>query len=100
MTTHSNLSPSARHRWGACPASVRESAKYPNKPSGPAAIDGTHTHTLLEHCLLQVHDAAHYIGMVLKDHEGEFMVDAERAERVQLALDYIDKRYTEMGGEE
>ena len=46
MTTHSKLSPSARSRWGACPGSVREEAKYPKQPSGAAAIDGTHSHTL------------------------------------------------------
>jgi len=50
-TTHAKLSPSKRHRWGACPGSVREEAAYPEDRSGPAAIDGTHSHTLLEHCV-------------------------------------------------
>lgn len=100
MTTHSALSPSARHRWGACPASVREEAKYPNKPSGPAAVDGTHTHTLLDKCLSNFHDAKNYMGMTLTDHEGSFVVDAERAERVQFALDYIEKRVAELGGKD
>ncbi len=89
MTAHSKLSPSARHRWGVCPASVREEAKYPDKPSGPAAIDGTHSHTLLEHCINNGLAASDLIGQTLTDHEGEFKVDAERAERVQFALDYI-----------
>lgn len=92
MTTHSKLSPSSRHRWGVCAASAREEAKYPSKPGGPAAIDGTHTHTLLEKCIKEMHDAKTYVGMILKDHEGEFMVDADRAERVQFALDYINQR--------
>ena len=94
MSTHSNLSPSKRVRWSNCPGSIREEAKYPSKPSGPAAVDGTHTHTLLETCVKNFNDAAKYIGIVLKDHEGEFMVDAERAERVQFALDYIEKNST------
>jgi len=99
MTTHSKLSPSARVRWGQCPGSVREEAKYPSRPSGPAAVDGTHTHSLLEQCINQYHDAKTYVGMKLTDHEGEFMVDAERVERVQFALDYIEKRATELGNE-
>ncbi len=89
MTTHSKLSPSARHRWGVCPASVREEAKYPERPSGPAAIDGTHSHTLLEKCINDGKTASEFVGQTLKDHDGEFKVDADRAERVQFALDYV-----------
>ena len=96
MTTHAKLSPSSRVRWGNCPGSVREEAKYPSRPSGPAAIDGTHTHTLLENCILSFQDAAHYIGQTLKDHDGEFTVDAERAERVQFCLNYIEQRCTDL----
>ena len=89
MTTHSKLSPSARHRWGVCPASVREEAKYPERPSGPAAIDGTHSHTLLEKCVNDGKTASEFVGQILKDDDGEFKVDADRAERVQFALDYV-----------
>jgi len=89
MTTHSKLSPSARHRWGVCAASVREEAKYPSRPSGPAAIDGTHSHTLLEKCINDGKTASDFVGQTLKDHDGEFKVDADRAERVQFALDYV-----------
>ena len=96
MTTHSSLSPSSRHRWSLCPGSVREESKYPSKPGGPAAIDGTHSHTLLEKCINDYKDAAAYVGLKLSDHEGEFMVDGERAERVQVALNYIEKRAKEL----
>lgn len=89
MTTHSKLSPSARHRWGACPASVREEAKYPVRPSGEAAVQGTHDHSLLEKCINDGVSSIDLIGTTIVDHEGEFIVDAERAERVQFALDYI-----------
>ena len=89
MTTHSKLSPSARHRWGVCPASVREEAKYPERPGGAAAIDGTHSHTLLEKCINDGKTASEFVGQTLKDHDGEFKVDADRAERVQFALDYV-----------
>lgn len=93
MSDHDKLSPSARHRWGACPGSVREEARYPEQPSGAAAVDGTHSHTLLEHCLKKgVDKAATLIGQTMTDHEGQFTVEADRAERVQFALDYIASR--------
>jgi len=94
VTTHSKLSPSSRHRWGACPGSVREEAKFPEEPSGPSAIDGTHTHALLERCLKEEHAAAYYVGQTLTDHEGDFVVDEARAERVQVALDYVNSKVT------
>jgi hypothetical protein len=34
-------------------------------------------------------DAALYVGQSLFDHEGQFKVDADRAARVQIAIDYI-----------
>jgi len=93
VTTHATLSPSSRHRWGACPGSVREEAKYPSGDvSSPAAIDGTHSHTLLERCLKLDMSAKHLIGVEMQDHEGTFTVDDERAARVQVALDYIASR--------
>jgi len=99
MTTHVTLSPSKRHRWGACAGSIREEAKYPEPPSGPAAIDGTHSHTLLEwsveNGLANPHSRE---GYVLKDHEGEFTVDSARAARVKVAVDYITSRVAEFNG--
>ena len=99
MTTHSKLSPSGRHRWGACAASVREEAKFPEQPSGPAAIDGTHTHSVLEHCLKNdLASANPLIGTSMTDHEGAFTIDADRAERVNFALAYVDQRCEEIDG--
>lgn len=89
MSDHAKLSPSSRHRWMRCPGSVREEAKYPDN-SGPAAIDGTHSHTLLEHCIKDnLGDPTAMVGVRLKDHEGEFVIDAARAQRVKVAIDYI-----------
>lgn len=100
MSDHDTLSPSSRHRYKHCPGSVREGKKYPEKPSGPAAADGTHTHTLLETCIVAgMVPAITYVGQTLKDHDGEFVVDAERAERVQFALDYIKSRLEIFNGE-
>jgi hypothetical protein len=95
MSAHAMLSPSKRSRWALCPGSIREEAKYPDTGSGPAAIDGTHSHTLLETCIKFDATAHFYIGQLMTDHEGTFVVDADRADRVQIALDYIDKRVLE-----
>lgn len=93
-TAHANLSPSKRHRWALCPGSVREEAAYPDERSA-AAIDGTHSHTLLEHCIKAgVVDPLPMVGIKMKDHDGEFVVDAERAQRVKVATDYICNRAT------
>lgn len=91
MTTHAQLSPSKAYRYLACPGSVREEAKYPEPPSGPGAVDGTHSHTLLEHCLKEFIDPLAVVGQTLKDHDGEFTVDKPRAERVKVAFDYVHK---------
>lgn len=91
-TTHATLSPSSAYRWLACPGSVREEAKYPEPPSGPGAIDGTHSHTLLEHCIKGNGDPLKMVGIKLKDHEGEFVVDRARADRVVQALTYARQR--------
>lgn len=90
MTTHAPLSPSSAYRFMRCPGSVREQAKYPEKPSGPGAIDGTHTHTLLEHCIKEFIPAANMVGQTMTDHEGSFIVDADRTKRVQVALDHVN----------
>lgn len=98
-TTHSLLSPSKRHRWGVCPGSIREEAKYPEPPSGPAAVDGTRTHALLERCIKfefidregQCGPAPCY-GTTITDEYGTYTVDLERAHRVAVAMDYIRAR--------
>jgi hypothetical protein len=80
---------------------VREEARYPERDSGPAAVDGTHTHTLLEKCVQvfpaigQFNDPESYIGAVLKDDDGEFTVDKDRAARVTVAIEYLEKRLAE-----
>jgi len=93
MTTHAMLSPSKRSRWALCPGSIREEAKYPDPGSGPAAIDGTHSHTLLEHCIdAGLIDPTTQVGEVMADDDGVFQVDADRAARVKIAIDYIRER--------
>ena len=99
MSTHATLSPSKRQRWAACPGSVREEAADPDERSGASAIDGTHSHTLLEHCVKAgAADPLPMVGIKMKDDDGEFIVDAERAQRVKVAIDYIKKRHAESLG--
>lgn len=93
MSGHAKLSPSSAARYMRCPGSVRESAKYPERPSGPSAIDGTHSHTLLEHCVKNaLLDPTEMVGKDMSDHDGAFVVDAERAARVKVAVDYVRER--------
>ena len=89
MSDHAKLSPSKRSRWALCPGSIREEAKYPDEGSGPAAIDGTHSHTLLEYCIKQFVDPLSMVARLMTDHEGSFHVDKDRAERVKVAFDYV-----------
>lgn len=95
MSTHANLSPSKRHRWGLCPGSIREEAKYPEDRSGPAAIDGTHSHTLLEFCLSEDVEPETLVSATMQDDDGTFIVDIERAQRVKVATDYVKQRRAE-----
>jgi hypothetical protein len=93
MSAHAKLSPSKRSRWALCPGSIREEAKYPDTGSGPAAADGTHSHTLLEHCIKNgLSDPMDQVGETFTDHEGTFKVDADRAARVKSAIEYIRDR--------
>jgi len=95
--SHAKLSPSKAHRWTRCPGSVREEAVYPDTP-GAAAVDGTHTHTVLEKCVeSNLGDPMNMIGIRMKDHEGEFIVDADRAARVKVAIDYLRQRRDALG---
>ena len=98
MSTHANLSPSKRHRWGLCPGSIREEAKYPNDRSGPAAIDGTYTHTMLEFCLSGPWEPEELVGQTMQDDDGKFLIDDDRAERVRIAVDYVKQRVAEQPG--
>jgi hypothetical protein len=78
---------------------VREEAAYPDERSGAAAIDGTHSHTLLEHCVKAgVADPLPMVGVRMKDDDGEFVIDADRVQRVKIATDYIRGRIADTMG--
>jgi hypothetical protein len=95
---HAELSPSKRHRWAACPGSIREEQNYPEPPTGHAALDGTRTHALLEHAInfefrdrLGVVDPRRYLGQQQDEH-GTYMADEDRIARLGVALEYIRSR--------
>lgn len=98
MSNHARLGPS-NHRWPHCPGSVREEAAYPDI-AGESAIDGTGSHLLLELCLNHGEKADFFIDSLIGVNDrvkpGGWMVDTERAARVQMCLDYIDRRVTEL----
>jgi hypothetical protein len=95
---HARLSPS-NHRWTYCPGSVREEEKY-EKIVSTSAVDGTGSHLLLELCLNQGVEAKEYIGRIIginhEDKPGGWLIANDRAERVQMCLDYIERRKEEI----
>lgn len=100
MNTHATLSPSKRERWARCPASVKAEASYPpeDRGSNDAAVQGTHTHTLLAYVIEKnLKDAKTLIGDKMMDGDGEFTVDSARAERVAFAMSYLDSRLEALG---
>jgi len=95
---HARLSPS-NHRWPHCPGSVKAESGYEDS-AGEAAIDGTGSHLLLEMCLKNGVLASAYVGQVIgvnhEDSPNGWMVQDDRAARVQQCLDYIRSRYEEL----
>lgn len=92
MTTHKRLSPSGAAAWTRCAGKVREEAKYPDT-SGPAAVDGTHDHTLVAACIDDnLSSPILRVGETMTDHEGSFVVDIARAERAKVCIEYVRER--------
>lgn len=84
MAAHAKLSASGAHRWMVCPASVAMEATMPDT-SSEAADSGTADHELAEKCLREDRDAVDFIGHTFNG----FEVDEERAEAVQVYIDYV-----------
>jgi hypothetical protein len=85
---HAPFAPSGLKRIAVCPASHQAEKPYTDV-SDEDAIDGTHTHTLVEQCLIQKKKPRFFIGKTLVDHEGEFVVEKDRAERANIAITYV-----------
>jgi len=101
MGGHARLGPS-NARWPNCPGSIREEKNYPDVP-GAAAIDGTGSHLLLEMCMDNNVAAIQYdqqiIGANHPDNMGGWLVGLERTQRVQMCLNYITRRVSELKAE-
>lgn len=95
---HARLSPS-NLRWPKCPGSIREEAAYPDV-AGEAAIDGTGSHLLLEKCLTEDVTPEFYDGKIIganhHDKPSGWLVSQDRIERVQMCIDYINRRRKEL----
>jgi len=83
---HARLSPSAAHRWLACPGSVRASGSAPDVPSIYAA-EGTMLHTLTEIQLKT--GAAPTIGSKHQIEGFDFEVTEEHVEAVQWCANHV-----------
>jgi hypothetical protein len=98
MSKHARLGPS-NTRWPYCPGSIREEESYPDI-AGEAAIDGTGSHLLLEMCLQNNVPAIQYdqqiIGANHEDQPNGWLVAPDRIARVQMCLDYVTRRVTEL----
>ena len=106
---HAKKSLSASPRWSKCAGSIREEANYPDT-SGPAAIDGTGSHVLLELILKgdvreirggRFAKTTSYIGETVglghKDKTDGWLVDKERLARVMIAVNYIEQQLDHFG---
>ncbi|MCF1458343.1 MAG: DUF2800 domain-containing protein [Shewanella sp.] len=95
QASHAFFSPSKSDRWLKCPPSVKHELVY-EKSLNKSAISGTHSHTLLEKCVKNNRATANdFIGQTLSDECGSFRVDQDRAQRVNVALTYVQKRLAE-----
>jgi hypothetical protein len=91
---HARLSPSSAPRWFACSGSVNLSDKAPAQESSDAADEGTAGHSLLEKCVLEASNTSEFLGLTI----GGYLVNEEMASSVQLAVDYVFKKRSEIGG--
>ncbi len=102
MSLHARLSPSDKS-WPHCPGSPREQAKYSDE-SGDAAIDGTGSHCLLEMIVLETDGLSKPVSEWLdqticeghEDKPGGWFIEKDRCERVQMGINYINRRVDEL----
>lgn len=102
-TTHSVLSASAAHRWGACPASAFLSTKSKKQPAGRAAREGTGLHSLLEDALINGKNANDYSQIRIEDEHGNLQIEpitSEQQEALQAAINYANSIEGELFTEE
>ena len=98
MSKHARLGPSNK-RWPKCAGSVRMEEGYEDV-AGEAAIDGTGTHEHLGLCVDNGLSADAYLGEIIApnhhDKPNGWTIHQDRCDRVQICLDYIDRRILEL----
>lgn len=95
MTKHYTFSPSSSHRWKYCAGSLK--VNEPSDTFNVAALDGTRTHDLLEHCLNNSISPNTLLGQTITDEHGSFDVDVERVDRLNIAVDYVNQQVNDKG---
>ena len=83
---HAVLSPSASHRWLACPGSIEANRNKPYE-TNKYSLEGTSAHGLLETCLLLDDNPEGYKGKILEP--GHFPIDDDMINGVGYALDWV-----------
>ncbi|MFM7010066.1 MAG: DUF2800 domain-containing protein [Betaproteobacteria bacterium] len=84
---HAVLSPSASHRWLACPGSIEANRDKPYE-TNKYSLEGTSAHGLLETCLILGDTPEGYKGKVLEP--GHFPIDDDMINGVGYALDWVN----------
>ncbi len=96
MSTHSLFSPSAAHRWMACPGSMAFPENREQGESNDYADDGTASHELAAMALRKKQSALHFMDTEISINGKTYVFDYERCERMQSYLDDVRRR--ENGG--
>ncbi len=92
MSTHSLFSPSAAHRWMACPGSMAFPENRKPGESNDYADDGTASHELAAMALRKKQSALHFMDMEISINGKTYVFDYERCERIQSYLDDVRRR--------
>lgn len=96
---HSRFAPSSAARWIACPGSVLLSEQIADRPRSTYADEGSVAHAVLDRCLRGGSTAEAFRGfwgsvaksgdVMINQNEGDFLIDDEIVDSVDLALTEI-----------
>jgi hypothetical protein len=87
--SHALFSPSAAHRWMACPGSFAYPGNTEDGGSSKYADDGTASHEWASKALIAERDAYSYIGETQEINGRTYEMDEERADFIQTYLNTV-----------
>ena len=102
--SHAKYSPSAAHRWMACPGSLKRTQALPNLDS-TYAMEGTLAHTLLDWCLVNSEAPAKLLGQAMAEvdpasnvaaEDQPLIIDQDMVDAVTVTLEYIETKWNEL----